>query len=173
MTSVQNTLTNIGNAQINQEGKVSWSATNGEKSILTDLANLIKERGAILIPCNVDGSPNFAQLSAITPSETTICIVQNAGIYVWNYTTSSWKDWIGTLDDATFVIGSGALSNVLNHKMATLTPTVVVYSLTPITGTPYSFVQPSSYTYIVTDNNNITLSSPSATTSDWLVVVKR
>jgi len=174
----------IAFADVNQVGKVSWSGTNGEASILTNIVELIQQRGVFFLPVLASGSPNIAGMSQLGSADTNLLLVEKKGLYVFDSNGANvlptsvtaigglWQLVSSLYDQYSEIGGAGNTSYTITHNLGSATPTVLVFGYTSFTSTyPMTVIVPDSIT--INSANVVTLGFGTSTTYNLLIVVKR
>lgn len=181
--SIATILNQINLADVNQTGKVSWTGENGEKSIFTNLTELLRSRGVFYLPALSDGSPNYSGMGGLGSTDTSLLFAEKLGLYVFDSNGANvlptsvtavgglWQLVTPVSAQIAFSFGSNLTTQSITHNLNTATPVVQVFFY-PVTGS-YPLTETKDFTLTVTSANSISLEFSSSTSSNSLIVVKK
>lgn len=165
----------IDNALVNSEGEIQYEGTGGQKAILTNLNEAIRDKGTVIIDVDANGAPNTGALTSLSGGNARWAFVVDSGFYKYNSNGNVWELKSRAIQSPSVTaFGAGNITTgSITHNLDTAYPTVIIYQQSATaTGLPYTIVNNSAISITVVDANNVSVTFPSATSLNHLIVIK-
>lgn len=165
----------IDNALVNSEGEIQYEGTGGQKTVLTNLNEAIRDKGCVIIPVDQNGAPNTGALNSLSGGNARFAFVVDSGFYRYEANGNQWILVSRAIQSpSVHAFGAGGITTgTLTHNLDTATPTIEIWETSATaSGLPYTLVNNPLITITSISVNTFSVTFPSATTSNHLIVAK-